>query len=457
MDSKQAASENSKGVAFQAQLLAHIPYLLWVLSDACTLQWANPLFAKFLGEPVDALKDRPLAELLDPEECITHCKLNEQSLTEEASIESREWIISAQQGPRLLAIRRTCLFENDGKQCGLLCTASDITEQHFLQQRLEQSEANFRAFLESLGEMVMVSDEAGRLLYANARVSEKLGYSSEELRTKNVLEFHPANVHKEARANLKEMVEGKRETCPLPVLHKDGHVLPVEIRVCRGVWNGKACLLSLIKDIGQEQQALQKFDRLFRNNPTPMVLSTVPEKRIVEINDALSDLLGYSAEEMIGKTPEELDLMVDFEPLLAAAMHVMQHGRVQDVDLVLRAKDGHHIDSLFFAEVVESQGQPFFLAAMVDITARKEADRRRDSRIRQLSEELAEMKGLHGILPICASCKCVRGDDGVWEQIDSYLTRHTDLLFSHGLCPDCTRAYSEKLEMDLSQRGSTGS
>lgn len=51
--------------------------------------------------------------------------------------------------------------------------------------------------------------------------------------------------------------------------------------------------------------------------------------------------------------------------------------------------------------------------------------------------ELAFTFYVSGLLPICASCKNIRDDKGYWNQIESYLQKHSDAEFSHGICPDC--------------------
>ncbi|MBP1628324.1 MAG: diguanylate cyclase [Holophagaceae bacterium] len=55
----------------------------------------------------------------------------------------------------------------------------------------------------------------------------------------------------------------------------------------------------------------------------------------------------------------------------------------------------------------------------------------------ELSQALAEVKTLQGFVPICAKCKRIRDDQGFWEQVESYLTRHSSAIFSHGVCPEC--------------------
>lgn len=57
----------------------------------------------------------------------------------------------------------------------------------------------------------------------------------------------------------------------------------------------------------------------------------------------------------------------------------------------------------------------------------------------QLEQSLGEVKALRGILPICSSCKKIRDDRGYWNQVEHYLKEHTDVQFSHSLCPDCAR------------------
>ncbi|MBT3377843.1 MAG: response regulator transcription factor [Lentisphaerae bacterium] len=70
-------------------------------------------------------------------------------------------------------------------------------------------------------------------------------------------------------------------------------------------------------------------------------------------------------------------------------------------------------------------------------------------RVAELQQALAEVRQLSGLLPICSGCKKIRDDKGYWQQVESYVTKHTGVQFSHGLCPDCfTSVYPE---FDLSE------
>jgi response regulator RpfG family c-di-GMP phosphodiesterase len=50
---------------------------------------------------------------------------------------------------------------------------------------------------------------------------------------------------------------------------------------------------------------------------------------------------------------------------------------------------------------------------------------------------IANIKRLSGLLPICSYCKRIRSDHNYWEQVESYISEHTDASFTHGICPSC--------------------
>jgi CheY-like chemotaxis protein len=60
-------------------------------------------------------------------------------------------------------------------------------------------------------------------------------------------------------------------------------------------------------------------------------------------------------------------------------------------------------------------------------------------RVSELEDALTQVKQLQGLLPICSYCKNVRDEKNYWQRIDNYLTEHADVMFSHGICPDCYR------------------
>ena len=58
-------------------------------------------------------------------------------------------------------------------------------------------------------------------------------------------------------------------------------------------------------------------------------------------------------------------------------------------------------------------------------------------RVQELMDALSQVKQLQGILPICSHCKKVRNDQNYWQQVEGYISAHTEVQFSHSVCPDC--------------------
>jgi hypothetical protein len=65
----------------------------------------------------------------------------------------------------------------------------------------------------------------------------------------------------------------------------------------------------------------------------------------------------------------------------------------------------------------------------------------------ELAEALGNVRQLTGLLPICAHCKKIRDDQGYWNQLENYLSRHSGVGFSHGICPQCAREHFPDLHL----------
>jgi len=77
----------------------------------------------------------------------------------------------------------------------------------------------------------------------------------------------------------------------------------------------------------------------------------------------------------------------------------------------------------------------------------------RERLIHELQEALAKVKKLSGFLPICASCKKIRNDQGYWMQIEAYIRDHSEAEFSHGICPECMKKLYPDYYEDMSPGG----
>lgn len=71
----------------------------------------------------------------------------------------------------------------------------------------------------------------------------------------------------------------------------------------------------------------------------------------------------------------------------------------------------------------------------------------------ELKKAREEIYNLRSIIPICANCRKVREDNGYWDQVESYISKHSHAQFSHSICPDCIRKlypdYADDIENEL--------
>ncbi len=74
-----------------------------------------------------------------------------------------------------------------------------------------------------------------------------------------------------------------------------------------------------------------------------------------------------------------------------------------------------------------------------EINERRQAQIENDKLIVELKAALGRVKTLSGLLPICTSCKKIRDDRGYWKQIETYIHDHSDAVFSHSICPECSK------------------
>jgi hypothetical protein len=82
-----------------------------------------------------------------------------------------------------------------------------------------------------------------------------------------------------------------------------------------------------------------------------------------------------------------------------------------------------------------------FMNSMWGILKRRRVEQERERLIVELKEALAKVKTLSGLLPICMHCKKIRDDKGYWNQLETYISEHSEADFSHGLCIECAKEF----------------
>lgn len=167
-------------------------------------------------------------------------------------------------------------------------------------------------------------------------------------------------------------------------------------------------------------------------------------QRFLDVNRKFCEITGYTRDELLQMVFPQL-VHPDERSRDLEGFSKLWRGTLDSYETERRyiRKDGRIIWVRIAATIVKSpSGTPLHMAAVImDVTDRRMAEKEREKLIAELRKALAEVKTLSGLLPICAWCKKVRDDRGYWELIESYFATHSDLQFTHGICPECIEKY----------------
>jgi PAS domain S-box-containing protein len=159
------------------------------------------------------------------------------------------------------------------------------------------------------------------------------------------------------------------------------------------------------------------------------------------LNPAWERTLGFTRDELMSRPFIEFVHPDDRDRTLAQNRQVRDGGQALGFENRYLCKDGSFRWFRWNATPDSPAGVIYSMAR--DVTEAKQAEEERERLVRALQEALAEVKTLQEILPICSYCRKVRDDENFWQNVETYIARHTATRFSHSVCPSCMTAYVE--------------
>jgi PAS domain S-box-containing protein len=178
------------------------------------------------------------------------------------------------------------------------------------------------------------------------------------------------------------------------------------------------------------------YAQLLEHGLDAAFLTRPEDGAILYANPAACRLFGYTLDEfrVLGRS-----VVVDLaDPRIREALaQRLETGRFQGV-LPLRRKDGSQfaaaLSSAVYTDRSGEQRTSMFVWDLTEQAQREEALRVINA---ELSRALAEAWPLHGMLPICASCKRIRHAEEHWQPVEEYIAAHAPVQFTHSICPTC--------------------
>jgi len=298
---------------------------------------------------------------------------------------SGELIQKKQDGSTFPIYLSASVVTKNNKPIGMLGIVRDITKSKLVEQALRKSEARYRMLHETLRDAYVQVAMDGRIIEFNDLYCQMLGYSPEELRGLSVQELTPERWHAVEAAIVREQVipRGYSDVYEKEYRRKDGTIFPVELRtILSRDFEGRAAgRWATVRDITQRKQSEEKlrqseekFRVAFHTTPNVMGISTLQDGRYLEINKAFETTLGYSRDEVIGRTSNDLGIWTQQEQRQKLAKQMVDQGYLRDIETVLRTKSGALKTFICSADVIMFQGVSCIMSAWLDISERKRAE-----------------------------------------------------------------------------------
>jgi PAS domain S-box-containing protein len=268
----------------------------------------------------------------------------------------------------------------------------DVTSRREAEILVTQTRLNYETFFNTIDNFLFVLDENGVIIHANTTVYNVLGYTPDEIIGESVLAVHPPERRDEAKKTIGEMLNGTSITCLIPLVTKAGLNIPVETRVAKGSWNGNPAIFGVSKDISDLKMSEEKFSKVFYINPSACGLTELDTGKYVEVNQAFTNLLGYTNEEVLGRTPVELGV-ISPEAVKVVMLTADYHGHTHNVETDLTAKNGDVKHVLLSSENYQIQEKRYKYTVVFDVTKRKQSElavRESEQKYRMLIENLNE-------------------------------------------------------------------
>gem|GEM_PF-978002 len=329
---------------------------------------------------------------------------------------------------------------------GYFAQYKDISEREKALEALRDSEEKHRLLVENVNDGIVISQN-DKFIFINKQFAEMLGYGINELRMRD---YHDVYTEKglEILAGRKrgrergEVVPSRYETF---FKKKDESIINVEAGTTIIEYHGDTATFAVIRDITERKQAEEtirkseiQYRMLFNQIADAIFVFDSKTQKFLDCNVAVNRIYGYTREELLQMTPFDLHPREEYQTV-RASINASIYGTPQNYIHIKKTRERMNVE--IHSDKITYRDRPAWISIVRDVTDRTRAAAERERIIEELQQALNRVKQLSGLVPICAGCKKIRDDSGYWNEVELYISKHSDAQFSHGLCPDCMRKY----------------
>ncbi|MGD0959000.1 MAG: PAS domain S-box protein [Methylomonas sp.] len=256
-----------------------------------------------------------------------------------------------------------------------------VLEAEQASRALQESETRFRTLYNSIPDPVFITGTDGRFADVNQAACEFLGYSREELLSMGPADIVPTEFSEKIPYKFNKLQEIGHGYFESVHVRKDGVNIPVELSNTMINLAGKTLIISIARNLSERKRAEKilkeselRFSKVFHDSPVGIAIARISDAKFIEVNTAFLNILGYTREETIYRSCQELGVWVNptiREKLIA---QVIKEGVMKNQEILVKRKTGDIRTLLISLEKIDFYAEPCILGLFTDISERKRSE-----------------------------------------------------------------------------------
>jgi PAS domain S-box-containing protein len=308
---------------------------------------ANEAVSELLGFRQDEVVEQSLSRFISEEETREFTaalrEVVERGVTRDAVLNPR----SASGEIIPTSLNASALRDSEGNVIGAIGILRDMRE-------LDKARAYAERLIEDAPDPVFVSDLEGKILQANEAVSQLLGFRQDEVVEQSVARFISPEETREFTAALREVVErGVTRNAVLNPRSASGEVIPTSLNASalRDSDGNVIGAIGVLRDMRELDKARAYAESLIENAPDPVFVSDL-EGKILQTNEAVSQLLGFRQDEVVEQSLSRFISPEETREFTEAIREVVEHGVTRNARLNPRSASGEVIPTTLNASAL---------------------------------------------------------------------------------------------------------
>ncbi|MBT3382654.1 MAG: PAS domain S-box protein [Prolixibacteraceae bacterium] len=293
--------------------------------------------------------------------------------------------------------RNVLVKDESDKPIAIEGIVTDISELKQAEQELKNQSLRNQLILETTMEGYILADAKGKIIDVNPSYCNLVGYSRDELLTMDIREVEVKIPPEEVDRRIKQMISKGNDRFETKHKNKNGTILDLDTSISIMHINETPLIAAFVSDITERKGAEEKmknseekFRKAFVTSPDSININRLDDGLYVEINKGFTQILGFTEDEVIGKTSLELNIWENLTDRNKLVSGLLKNGYVENFEAKFSTKKGEIKNGLMSAAVIELNRIPHILSITRDITERKMVEEELAKHREQLEDLIKE-------------------------------------------------------------------